>query len=748
VTRLRLPLCASLVSVLWLAGPASGLMAQVIHLDPPISRTEPSEQPLEAVPQPGTSVLPSARGRTDGAQTRLLQAVNVRSELVPLRPERLRSHGGSVSRLSGDTASERFILFLPQAPEAAELQIAHRSGIDALPERSALLVSVNGTELGQIVPSNFSGFATDALAVPDGLLRPGRNLVEVRARHTHRIACGADASFALWTEIDAGNSGVAMPADAFDIGPLGFMAAIAAQSARGAPVTFRRPDPSASMLAAAPFVARAASALGGMPPEINSAPYWTLDDDVPQLARITTFPPGEGPSIPQFRRGGDGALVLVVEPDQDFSAMMDQLLSSGVAPTDVAPVTLTPGLTQPLSALGVERLQGQGRYVLLSVDFALPWDWVLLASQKAQFDLDYRFASGLPAGALLLVKVNGITVRLLPLDRDGGQNLPTLPISFGTRLLQPGVNRLDFEALIPGDPPDVACPPMAGPVLEISAQSQLYVPVSPRMSQPSIDMSLAMITADSIAMTPAAEARLSPGLLPQIAAVLMVAHGPDRPNGLAPRFNIGVLSDLEQLQTPMLRHAARTLYEVLGTSALQTGREQVTGTPWETVSTSRGVFGWLRLSTVAEIPGKIVDTIAGFAFGTTPPLIDWLAGREAQAAILQPDPNRPEEIWLIFSPYADPLTVVQALAASRTGHDRPRGQVALYTDDGRGWSSWTAPDRRFTLHENLGPGNLRAVMGNYATRSPAPFVAFVFALTLLSAALALAILILTRRRGQ
>ena len=719
-------------------------MAQIIHLDPP--RDAPAQMPV-APPTDESAMLPQDRGRTDAALTDDAQNEGARTELVPLRPERLRSDARSATRLTGEAASERFILFMPQDPGEAELLLTHRTGIESLSTRSSLGEFVNGTALGQIEPDNFSGFASDSLEIPAGVLRAGRNLVEIRARHTHRIACGPDASFALWTDIDAENSGVRIAADMFGDGPICFMAAIAAQAGRGMPVTFLRPDPDLPMLDAAPFIAQAAIALGGTPPDIVSAPYWRMEDDTPQLARITAFPTGEGPSRPRFLRGGDGALVLFVDLAQDYSPVMAELLSQDDMGRKIGPAPLTPGRAQPFSGLGIDRMQGQGRYLTLSVEFALPWDWVLLASQKARLDLDYQFAAGLPEGAVLLVKVNGTTVRLLPLDNAGGQAIPTLPISFGARVLQPGVNRLEFEALIPGDPPDMACPPMDGPMLEISPRSQLFVPASPRMSLPSIDLTLAMIPANEIVLSPSAERQLSPSLAPQIAAALLAGQTQPTPEGPVPHFNIGTVSDIERFQTPMLRDSVRQLYAVLGPNVGQDGKEQSVAAAWDAVEGARGLFSWRNLDEVAQMPRKLVNMLEGLVYGTNPSLNAWLDGRAAQAAIVQPDLDEPGEIWLIFSPHVDPSTVVRALAASATSRDRPMGQVSLYRE-GRGWESWTAPNRPLTLHEGVGAGNLRAVMGNYATLLPLPFVAVLLGLALFSALVAFVILILTRRRGQ
>ncbi len=59
--------------------------------------------------------------------------------------------------------------------------------------------------------------ATD-LPIPPGLLRPGRNLLTISGRQTHRVLCGPGAGFDLWTQLDPDRSGVAVSAK--DLGPV------------------------------------------------------------------------------------------------------------------------------------------------------------------------------------------------------------------------------------------------------------------------------------------------------------------------------------------------------------------------------------------------------------------------------------------------------------------------------------------------------------------------------------------------
>lgn len=736
--RLLLPLALALVA-------ASGIaaQAQIIQLDPPGSQEdgepaapappEPEPEPgLSEPPPPGAPVGDRGRGDRPDPIAEGTGAEATGETLLPLRPATPRADALSRPRLAGEVARDRFILFLPVALDATQLHLAHRSGIDVLPEMSRIDVVINGTLVGAVEPGNFDAFGRDVIDVPDGVLQAGQNRVEIVARHSHRIACGPEAAFALWTEIDIGASGVMVPPDALTPGPLAFLAALSAQSARGDPVVIRRPDPSASLTDAAPFIAQVVSALGGTPPAIESAPYWTLSEGAADLVRITAFEPGSDADTPRFERGGDGAIVLLVERGSAYDDVSSMLLDPAeVAEAATVPV-LQPGGATPLSELDAPSLQAEGRYALVPVRFRLPGDWLLLASQKARLDLDYGFAPDLPDGSLMLVKVNGTTVRLLPLDIEGGDALPTLPIRFQANLLRPGINRLDFEILVPGDPPNVACPPIEGPIVDIIPSSRLLVPGSPAMSLPSLDAALDLVPADGIRLTEAAARQMPPGFVPQVAAGLLLGARAPVPGAT---LTIGTVADLDRVRGPLIAEAARPMATVLR------GRipDAAAAGPAPRAAADDGPVAWLT-----ALPERLVTSMRRLAYGDTPDLVTWLEGRSARAALLQPDPADETAIWLIVAPGGDPSDVARALAAGRGSASGPVGQVALYTP-GSGWQSWTTRDRPLSLLEPLGVGNLRAVMGNYATLSPLGFAAVFLGLTAISALVAIWILLLTRR---
>jgi hypothetical protein len=250
--------------------------------------------------------------------------------------------------------------------------------------------------------------------------------------------------------------------------------------------------------------------------------------------------------------------------------------------------TLATGTPQPLSALAPPSLTGEGRYILLDVPFRLPWDWLLLSSQKARLDLGYRFAPGLPDGALMLVKINGTTVRLLPFDAGGGKALPVLPITFGARLLRPGRNRLAFEVLVPGDPVDRACPLSSAPVVEIAATSTLFVPAAPRMSLPAIDRALASLSLDRIGQSANATGLVPPGFVPEVATALAMRPDETPAAGDGGQLTIGTLADLEAMHSDWFGDGLADLSRALTEERLRdlVGPPKPKTTAWDAIGAS------------------------------------------------------------------------------------------------------------------------------------------------------------------
>lgn len=774
-------LFAFVLALSWAAGFGLPIAAQIIQLIPepgPEASMGEGGAPNGAVGTPDTSaatppgaaaptlpssadavliprmILPDERSRPLGEPGDLLEAAT-RMRTVPFRPMDAQVGDVMTPRQTGEVAVGRYVLVLPSDPGAAELLLSHRSSIDVLPDLSRLSVSVNGTPVGEIVPDNFSGFDEDRLVVPDGVLRAGRNTVEVVARHVHRVACGPDASFAVWTEIEAGTSGLSVPGQMFRPDAAGFLSAMAAHVAQGQPIQIRRSDPDAPLSGASVFVADLVAMLGGTPPPVEAVSFWTVAEGPPSLARITAVPAGQGPGSPRFARGGDGALVLLVPEDYDW-AQLGRLFDNVAELTEYHGLSmLRPGEPTRMADLGFERLAVEGRYGVAPVSFRLPANWLVLTSPKATINLDYRFAMGLPEGALLLVKANGTTIRMLPLDNGDGNALPTLPVSFPARLLRPGANRIDFEVLVPGDPVDRMCPQLPGPVLEVSSGSTIFVPETPEMSLPSIDTALVGLAPERVGMTERAASALPSGILPQFAAALTTPEEivPQaalvRGEGLS-RLVVAAVSDLETIDptifggdlSPLSEALSRERFQQIEALNVSQARAQ-TATAWDSLDGDE-VTLQAPATGIMALPQTIVTELREMALASQP-FEEWLAKRNATAAILQPFLERPGEIWLVLGPQADAGEVARSLAVNRDRFDGPAGQIAIYARE-TGWQTWASPERQLRLHEPLSAGNLREIMGTYATLTPLPFIATILGFAGLSVLFALGFLLSTRGR--
>ena len=124
-------------------------------------------------------------------------------------------------------------------------------------------------------------------------------------------------------------------------------------------------------------------------------------------------------------------------------------------------------------------------------------------------------------------------------------------------------------------------------------------------------------------------------------------------------------------------------------------------------------------------------------------LQNWLEEQDAQAILIQLDPARPNQLWMVRAPDSDVSAIASAFVAARTNAEGPRGQVSVLDRSGN-WQSWVAPDRQPVLLESLSLGNIRHVVGNIVSAMPIRYVAGLFFLALVSALFALRLVIATR----
>lgn len=739
----------------------------------PTADTEEPATESEAVPQIQLPPPASIESETTAAQESPVIPERDRGEgvmapatqklLVPLTPT---SHladivqiGASqpmpgILRLTGEMVSVDLEIDLPEkAGIPSELALTLRSTVNVLPDVAAMTITINDAPSVVMPLEHLSGFET--VAIPAAGLSPGMNRVRLDLRQPHRIYCGPEASFGVWTEIHLTQSGV--PVDVGDIAadPAGFALALHAQAATGraVPVLVAQEEDAAVLRQLAEMLNRLSN--GRALIEFDS--FYSLKPPSPfSIALIRS-----NRSHAELREGAAGGLVLQVEHADGQLPLLDDLLPELPPFSSSSAPALSPGTMTSLQELGQQDIIGRTRYFRHEVPFDLPKDWLLLSNQKARLQLRYGFANALPEGAILLVKANNETIRLLPLDRDGGQMQEPLDVVFSANLLHPGRNSLAFEMMVPGNPPDVSCPPRRVDILVVSSDSMLLVPPAPAMTLAGISKPLSGLGSGGITVPSGV---LDQARLERVAAEMsagLPAVGAVDPSV---RLNVISIGDIPVLPLEHLDVSGRDLQEAListgsppapGASTTSTAparRYQLTDNPPETAEQpspeadrSDNAEAAGRLGLKGWLDGHVARLKSASFIGSDQSLSDWFGMQHGSAILFRPNPHEPNDLWLVLGPQVSAQSMLKGLVQLRD-NGLANGEAAVMTANGT-WEVWS-PVRPPELRESLTLTNLPAVLGNYASWSPLLFTIAILAMALLSAIPALLFILFTRRRGQ
>ena len=739
------PVCATLAALL-LAGAMTVPAAAQISDDMLIQLPELSGA---SVTEAGAAVDLSARvdpGRRIAAQDDMAED----AEKTWISPLRLLDLGypmqAGIARISGEREWVTFDVYASETPGHQVLRVTTVSSINNLPERSFMRISVNGQDIGTRNLSQIEGFGAVDLVLPPDVLTPGRNRVQIEFRQHHRIYCGPEASFDLWTDIDLSKSGLVLRRDNDEVGIETFMMALAAQASGVRPVEIRGLDTlgTESESWRQFLVARLNHVLSGAPVVFRFSDYWTIESGVPDLARISIIPAAQ--SRMRIMTSGDGAQVMVLEVAQgtkpaELLSALDQFSQRSTVAR--APL-VTPERDVPFAELGVVTEDFSQHYALRNHAFRLPDDWLVLTAAKARIQLDYAYAQNLPQGAMLLLKMNGTSIRLLPLRGEGGTPITAFPIDFEARLMHPGTNILTMELFVPGSPANLPCATSDAPVLRIGEGSTLHVPYSPSMSIPDMDMAFAALGPDSPRKNEMSGRAFSDMDMLTLSAALTRSEGQPSQSTL----HLIALDDLGSLPTAHHRADRRLLEDsvlmrasddALMASLAADGRED----PFQARRASSGSFsvalstGWDKMRAQARWLTDRLFPNSGDQLNA------WLADQRGQAVLFQLDPARPQEIWLLRSPDSDIHDIARHMASARAFGGGPKGQVSVLTQEGY-WMNWFAPDRRPTLLEPWSRQNFRGAMGNFVSARPIFYTILMLGLALISALIAIRLVISTR----
>ncbi|HZH53097.1 MAG TPA: cellulose biosynthesis cyclic di-GMP-binding regulatory protein BcsB [Microvirga sp.] len=108
-------------------------------------------------------------------------------------------------RLDGETDSRTWAFHLTpdEAASSARISIGYQNAVVVMPEASRLRVVINDESVLNIPIASPSGIRQVVVPIRAGLLRGGQNIVRVEANQRHRTDCTVNATYELWTDVDA-----------------------------------------------------------------------------------------------------------------------------------------------------------------------------------------------------------------------------------------------------------------------------------------------------------------------------------------------------------------------------------------------------------------------------------------------------------------------------------------------------------------------------------------------------------------
>lgn len=107
-------------------------------------------------------------------------------------------------RIEGENVDRSWSVYLTeeQANSPARLNVAFQNSIFIAPEFSNFTISINNVKVAVPELSASERPADLRYQVPEGVLKPGYNLVSFDFEQRHRTDCGLESIYDLWTDID------------------------------------------------------------------------------------------------------------------------------------------------------------------------------------------------------------------------------------------------------------------------------------------------------------------------------------------------------------------------------------------------------------------------------------------------------------------------------------------------------------------------------------------------------------------
>ena len=384
-------------------------------------------------------------------------------------------------RLPGEIATSEWPIYLTQAQAARELrfQVGFLSAISNLPDASRLLIQVNDVTIGEVKIDAPYKVKVATFDIPADLVRPGFNALRMVAQHRHRADCSLTATYELWTQIDATQTGMLIPAADISVNSIADIPALSPGVHGAMPI--HAILPAATSTAAIDRVIRVAEqiAIQGRfeQPLVDvgdSAADGTgvnlavgTHDQLVARKGLESIPVPDGPQLELLPATAASRATLLVsgrtpaEVDEAVARFAEGRDSTGTrqgmrAARAFPGYRVEGGAHLRLRDLGTISQEFSGRLFRTNFDIVMPSDFYPADYAKVEINLAGAYAGGLGPGAQIVVSVNNKIAVGSPLGRAGGEVFKARSITFPLGVLHPGLNRIGLEAQLPM-PEDAGC---------------------------------------------------------------------------------------------------------------------------------------------------------------------------------------------------------------------------------------------------------------------------------------------------
>ena len=388
-------------------------------------------------------------------------------------------------RLGGEIGSSEWPIYLTpaQVSHPLKFQLGYLSAVSDLPEASKLSILVNDVSIGEIEIDAPHKVKTSIVDVPADLLKAGFNSLRIVAQQRHRVDCSLSATYELWTQIDATQTGFLLPASDTGATALEDIPALPPGSQGAMPIRVILPgatnastlDQMLRMVEIVAIRGRFEQPLVEVGNALASGSGVNLavglNEELVKLGGLEALAAPTGPSL-EFLPATPARRATIVASGRS-KAEIDQALDlfanfsdsngsvQGLRAARAFPgYRVEGGSRLKLRDLGVISQEFNGHLFHTSVSIVMPSDFYPADYAKFSLELSGGYAPGLATGAQIVISINNRIAVGSALDKSSGEVFKARTIDLPLGMLRPGLNKLDIDAHLPMQA-DSACDPAA-----------------------------------------------------------------------------------------------------------------------------------------------------------------------------------------------------------------------------------------------------------------------------------------------